>query len=86
MQISRSRIIEAEGLKVPFVRFVWVITASYVPPFEPDAHLVNVNILMTNEVLPILKRKMLKEGGHSPERIIFFVGWPYLLSKINQNR
>ena len=61
IEISGRGIVQTEGLKVPFLWFVRVVTPSYVLPLESDRHLIYVEILIANEVAGIHFRKMIEE-------------------------
>ena len=49
MQVSSAGVIETKGFEMPFLRFFRIIASGNMPPFEPDTHLINVNVLMTNK-------------------------------------
>ena len=70
MEISSGGIIQTECLEVPFLWFVGVVTPSNMAPFESDAHLFYVKILITNIESRVHLSKMVEEGGHTPETVV----------------
>ena len=71
MKISSPRIVQAKGFEVPFIRLIGVIASCNVSSFEANAHLIDINILITFEVALIEIGKMIQEWSHTPKRIIF---------------
>ena len=69
MQVSSAGVIETKGFEMPFLRFFGIIASCYMPPFEPDTHLINVNILMTDKEPHESEADVIKEGGYSPKYI-----------------
>ena len=50
VEVSSSRIVQAESLQVPLLGLIWVVASRYVPPLEPDTHFIYINILTTFEI------------------------------------
>ena len=55
---------------MPFFRFVGIVTPGNVTPFESNAHLVYVDILITNVKAHVHLGKMIEEGYHTPKTVI----------------
>ena len=70
MEISGRGIVQTEGLKVPFLWFVRVVTPCYVLPLESDRHLIYVEILIANEVAGI-HRGMVRYSKNSHPSVFF---------------
>ena len=73
MEVSSLGIVQAERLKTPFFRLVGVLASSYMATFEANAHLININVLIRNEVPTKTKTEMLCERSHTPERILYLL-------------
>ena len=71
VQVSSPRIIQTKGFEMPFVWFIGVVASRIVSPFEANAHLIDVNILIAFEVALIQVGEMIQKGCHSPKRIGF---------------
>ena len=55
---------------MPFFRFVGIVTPCHMTPFETNAHLVDVDILIANEETHVHLGKMIEEGCHTPITVI----------------
>ena len=69
MQISCAGVVETIGFKMPFLGVFRNIASCNMTPFEPNTHLVNVNVLMTKKEPNESEGDMIKEWGHSPKWI-----------------
>ena len=50
MEVSSLGVVEAESFEVPFIRLIRILASRNVSAFEPDTHLIDINILVTFEV------------------------------------
>ena len=73
VKISCSRIIEEKDLKMPLFRLGRIIASGNVSPFEPNAHLIYVDVLIAKEVTSVHGAEMFGKGCHTPEWVILLL-------------